>query len=250
MLKGKIALTLGAMVIASIFLCPIAQAQETAQEMAVHNKKGGGRGYFMFGGSIIDIKSLNSKLDSKGYPKFPDNFISLGGGGHGIIGKVIIGGEGHGLIGRETTGGSKTYKTSISAGYGFFNFGYIVYSTKGLSVYPLLGLGGGGMSFKIVERETIPSFDDVLNNPKRSANLSTSGFLLNLALGTDYLLKLEEDKKREGGLVFGLRIGYTFALIKGSWKMDGIEISGGPEIGITGPYIRLMIGGGGSGKSK
>ena len=78
MLKGKIALTLGAMVIVSIFLCAIAQAQETAQEMAVRNKEGDGRGYFMFGGNIIDIKSLNSKLESKGYSKLSDNFISFG----------------------------------------------------------------------------------------------------------------------------------------------------------------------------
>jgi len=159
---------------------------------------------------------------------------------------VIIGGEGHGLIGGEAT--SDSYKTSIGAGYEFFDFGYIVYSAKGLSVYPLLGLWGGGMSLKIVERGTAPSFDDVLDNPKRSAELSTGGFLLNLALGTDYLLKLGGDEKGEGGLVSGICIGYTFAPIKGSWEMDGIEISGGPEIGITGPYIRLMIGGGGSGK--
>lgn len=238
LLKGKFALTMGVVVIASIFLCNITEAQEVTTSA----KEGGGRGYFMFGGKIIDIKSLNSRLERKGYSKLSDNFISLGGGGHGIIGRVIIGGEGHGLIGRETTSGS--YKTSIGAGYGFFNFGYIVYSSKRLSVYPLLGLGGGGMSLEIIEREPI-SFDEVLDNPKRSAELSICGFLLNLALGIDYLLKLGGDEKGEGGLVFGLRIGYTLTPIKGSWEMDGIDISGGPEIGITGPYIRLMIGGGG-----
>jgi len=46
--------------------------------MAVRNKEGDGRGYFMFGGNIIDIKSLNSKLESKGYSKLSDNFISFG----------------------------------------------------------------------------------------------------------------------------------------------------------------------------
>jgi len=211
MLKGRIALTTGAVVIVSIFMCAIAQAQETAVD-----KEGGGRGYFMFGGNIIDIKSLNSKLESKGYSKFSDNFISFGGGGHGIIGKVIIGGEGHGLAGRETTSGS--YKTSIGAGYGFFNVGYLIYTTGAINIYPILGLGGGGIGVKIIEKGT-PSFDEVLDNPKRSAELSTGGFLLNLALGADYLLKLGEDEKGGGGLVFGLRIGYTYgyaALLRGS----------------------------------
>jgi len=241
MLKGKIALTMGAVVIFSVFLCAIAQAQETT----VRDKEGGGRGYFMFGGNIIDIKRLNSKLESKGYSKLSDNFISFGGGGHGIIRKVIIGGEGHGFTGRETTSGN--YKTSIGAGYGFFNVGYLIYKTGAINIYPILGLGGGGIGVKIIEKGT-PSFDEVLDNPKRSAELSTGGFLLNLALGTDCLLKLGGDEKGGGGLVFGLRIGYTFAPIKGDWEMDGIDISGGPDIGITGPYIHLMIGGGGFGK--
>ncbi len=240
MIKRKLALITGVAVIASIFLCTPIGAQEVTKGV----KKGGGRGYFLLGGTIIDIKNLNLRLENKGYPKLSGNFISLGGGGHGIIGKVIIGGEGHGLIGRKTTSGS--YETSIGASYGFFKLGYIVYSAKRLSFYPFLGLGGGGISLEIVKRETAPSFDDVLDNPKRSTKLSTGSFLLNLALGIDYLLKLGGNEEGEGGLVFGLHIGYTFAPIKGNWEMDGIDISGGPEIGITGPYIRLMIGGGGS----
>lgn len=239
--KVKTIATLTMVAVIGLFSVSVAQGQEIRADA----KEGGGRGYFMFGSSIIDIKALNSRLENKGYSKLSDNFISFGGGGHGIINRVIIGGEGHGLIGKETTSGS--YKTSLSAGYGFFNLGYLVYSKGDLHVYPLLGLGGGGMSLKIVERGA-PSFDEVLDDPKRSAELSTGGFLLNVALGTDYLLKLWGDEKGEGGLVFGLRIGYTFAPIKGDWEMDGIDISGGPKVGITGPYIRLMIGGGGIGK--
>jgi hypothetical protein len=123
-----------------------------------------------------------------------------------------------------------------------------VYSTEDLRVYPLLGLGGGGMSLNIVERGTSPSFDEVLDDPKRDVELSTGGFLLNLALGTDYLLKLGGDEKEESCFIFGLRTGYIFAPIKGNWEMDGVDISGGPDVGITGPYIRLMIGGGGFGR--
>ncbi|MEO0197015.1 MAG: hypothetical protein ABIL89_05150 [candidate division WOR-3 bacterium] len=37
----------------------------------------------MIGTNIIDIKSLNARLENMGYPKFSDNFVSLGGGGHG-----------------------------------------------------------------------------------------------------------------------------------------------------------------------
>ena len=58
----------------------------------------------------------------------------------------------------------------------------------------------------------------------------------------------ECDEKGKGGMVLGVRAGYTFSPFKGDWNMDDLEISGAPETGITGPYIRLMIGGGGFGK--
>lgn len=213
--------------------------------MAHSAKEEGGRGYFMCGGSIVDIDALNSRLESKGYSTFSGNFFSFGGGGHAVINRLIIGGEGHALIGRGETSGN--YENSLSAGYGCFDLGYILYSTGYLNVYPLLGLGGGGMSLNIMEKGA-PSFDEILDDPRRSTEISTGGFLLNVALGTDYLLKLGGDGKEEGGLVFGLRVGYTFTPIKSEWEMDATDISGGPEIGITGPYIHLMIGGGGISK--
>lgn len=243
--KVKIVATLIVVAVVSILFANISQGQEIAPTA----KEGGGMGYSMFGWSTIDIKALNSRLESKGYSNISDNFISFGGGGHGIINnKVIIGGEGHGVFGKEVTSGN--YKNSINVGYGFFNLGYIVYSVKELRFYPLLGLGVGGMNLKIVEKVTSLSFDDVLDDPKRRVELSTGGFLLNLALGIDYLLKLGEDEKGKAGLIFGLRAGYTLSPFKGGWDMDEIEISGAPEIGITGPYIRLMIGGGGFGKKE
>jgi hypothetical protein len=243
--KVKIFATLTVVVAVSILFANISQGQEITPA----TKEGGGMGYSMLGRSTIDIKDLNTKLESKGYSKISDNFFSVGGGGHGIINnRLIIGGEGHGLLGEEVTSGN--YKNSLNIGYGFFDLGYIVYSIKDLRVYPLLGLGGGGMNLKIAEKLTSLSFDNVLDNPKRNVELSTSGFLLNLALGIDYLLKFGEDEKGRAGMILGLRAGYTLSPFKGGWEMDEIEISGAPEIGITGPYIRLMIGGGEIGKKE
>lgn len=228
-----------------IFLNIFFFSNAVAQEQPKGSNEVGGGGYFMFGWNLLDIEELNSKLENKGYSALSDNFISFGGGGHGIINKLIIGGEGHGLIGQEVTSGN--YKSSLSVGYGFFNLGYIIISAGNLKVYPLLGLGGGGMSLRIIEKTPL-SFDELLDNPKRMAELSTGGFLLNLSLGTDYLLNLESDAEGGGGLLVGLRFGYTFTPLKGDWKMDEVDISDAPQLGITGPYIRLIIGGGGYGR--
>jgi hypothetical protein len=207
----------------------------------------GDRAYFMFGGSKIDLKTLNARLESKGYPTFSDNFFSLGGGGYKIINWVVIGGEGHGFLGRETLTTTGNYKVSLSGGYGFLNVGYLVYSLENLNVYPLLGFGKGKMRLKFVERG-VPSFNEVLEDPRRSTEFSTGGFLVNAALGADGLLKLRENEKGKGGFVIGLCAGYTFTPVKGDWVVEGMDISDGPLIGITGPYVRVMLGGGKTGK--
>ena len=238
--KGNLANVLIVVAVASILFATTSQSQGLAQRA----REGGGMGYSMFGWGTLDIGALNSRLERKGYSSMSDNFFSVGGGGHGIINnKVILGGEGHGLLGEEVTSGN--YKNSVYVGYGFFNVGYIVYSKKQLRLYPLLGLGGGGMNLKIREKPVSLSFDDVLNDPERSVELSTGGFLLSFAVGMDYLLILGEDEEGKGGLVFGLRAGYNLSPFESGWEMDEIEISGAPEMGITGPFIRLMFGGGG-----
>ncbi len=238
--KGKIANVLIIVAVASILFATNSQSQGLSQSV----REGGGMGYSMFGWSTLDIEALNSRLERKGYSSMSDNFFSVGGGGHGIINnKVILGGEGQGLIGEEVTSGN--YKNSVNIGYGFFNVGYIVYSINQLRLYPLLGIGGGGMNLRIREKPSSLSFDNVLDDPKRSVELSTGGFLLSFAIGMDYLLILGEDEQGKGGLVFGLRAGYTLSPFKSGWKMDEIEISDAPDMGITGPFIRLMFGGGG-----
>jgi len=202
----------------------------------------GGAGYFSLGGSIIDIDALNSRLENKGYPKFSKNFFSLGGGGYGIIGNIIIGGEGHGLIEKETS--SNSCGVSFACGYGFFDIGYIIYSTEKLFLYPFLGIGGGGMSLKIIEKES-PDFDKLLESPEGNAELSSGGFLIHLSLGADYSLKQYKCKRGKSRLIFGIRAGYIFTPFKGDWEMNDFKVSNAPKMGITGPYVRLLVGFGG-----
>ncbi len=216
-----------------------------SQENTTEEKENGGMGYAMFGTGTLDIEALNTRLQESGYGSMSDNFTSFGGGGHAIVDRLIIGGEGHALLGKDMSSGE--YKFSMAAGYGFFNVGYIIYRIQDLNIYPLLGIGGGGISLKIAEQGTAPTFNEILENPRKSSELSTSAFLINFAIGADYLLELGKKEKERGGLVFGLRAGYTFALFKDDWYMNENQVPGAPELGISGPYIRFMFGGGGMG---
>jgi opacity protein-like surface antigen len=225
---------------------PVALMSLLTISLAQETKTRGGRGYFMTGANRLDLNGLNSTLQINNYPSFPDNLFSLGGGGHAVINQFIIGGEGHGLLTskKDFTLADRNYKSALEAGYGFFNVGYQIIANSSFSFYPLIGIGGGGITLKISDK-TATSFDEILADPGRNVKLTTGGFLLHAALGTENLFVTRENENKRSGFVLGLRAGYIFAPIAGDWHFDGSEIAGGPEIGFTGPYVRLMIGGGG-----
>ncbi len=229
-----------AVIAAALSFAAFSQEQEEAPAV----KEQGGMGYSIFGNSTIDIANLNSKLESNGYTKLSESYFCVGGGGHSIINKRwIIGGEAYSLLGDESTGAD--FKASTYIFQGFANIGYIIFSKKGLSVYPLLGLGGGSMKLTFSEKNASYSFDEVLTDPKREATLTAGGFLINLALGLDYYIKLGENEEGHGGLLLGLRAGYTLAPSKGGWGMNDVELSGSPDVFMTGPFVRIIFGGGG-----
>jgi hypothetical protein len=125
-----------------------------------------------------------------------------------------------------------------------FDVGAVVVRNPRFRVFPMIGIGGGGMQLRITESPA-PSFDQIIADPARESLLDIGGFMLQAVLGVDYLLKLGEDKYGYGGLIFGIRAGYTQSFFTSGWEMGDIDIYGGPDTGISGFYIRFTVGGGG-----
>ncbi|MBN2103578.1 hypothetical protein JW835_06000 [bacterium] len=227
-------------IIAVLSFAAVSQGQEEAPAVKVK----GGMGYSIFGKSTIDIGSMNDKLESHGYTRLSENYFCVGGGGHSIIkNRWIIGGEGYSLLGDDVT--SDNFNASTYVFQGFANIGYIVLSKKGFSVYPLIGLGGGSMRLTFTEEGASYSVDEVLTDPKQCAQLTAGGFLINLALGVDYYLKLGENEEGHGGFLLGVRAGYTLQTSQSGWEIYDNELFGAPGTSMTGPFVRIIFGGGG-----
>jgi len=205
----------------------------------------GGQGYFMIGWSALDLQRLNDALAPSGYPHFSEDFLSLGGGGHAILGWLVIGGQGHAYISQEhdaaLTGGN--YRTSVSAGSGFIDLGFVLWSREDFLLTPLVGLGGGGLTLDIRELSS-PTFSDVLTQPGRRSTLNTGGFLVDLGFSLNWIVNRGHGP-HHGGPSIGLRAGWVLSPIDGHWQLHEQDVAGGPELGIDGPYVRFMIGGGG-----
>lgn len=229
-------------VLAAMILAPVAGTAQENDSWA----GSGGRGFFQAGLLRLDVDDMNAALAGAGFPTLDRGTVTLGGGGYATRGRFVIGGEGHGLLSDDQPSADGSVQVGLDGGYGLFKVGYLAYSESGLDVYPMVGIGGGGLNVSIVERSA-PTFDDVLANPQRSSRLSTGMFLLDLSLAADYRFTRRSEEGRSGGLLVGLQAGYVFAPGSTDWTLDDINgVAGGPDLGIQGLYIRLSLGGWGS----
>jgi hypothetical protein len=106
----------------------------------------------------------------------------------------------------------------------------------------LVGIGCGSLSLRVTEKSSA-DFEDVLADPKRGSLLTSGGFLLELAVGADFFVKTKTHPNGAGGLLLGIQAGYSLAPGWGRWTMPDLDIAGGPKLGMTGFYVRLLFGG-------
>jgi hypothetical protein len=193
---------------------------------------------FTVGWQSVEVEVLNERLAIEGIPNFDEQFLALGFEGYLGFGRWLVGVEGQWLLERDQL--TSDYKYSLSGDFGLIDVGYAL-QLGNLRLYPVTGIGGGRMRFKTVEHAT-PSFDEVLDDPGRSSELSQLYFLWQVALGMDYLMKLSQETTAVHGVSVGAQVGYMFSFGHRDWKLNGSEVPGGPAIGVEGGYVRLAIG--------
>lgn len=199
-----------------------------------------GRGYFMAGIHSQDLSGLNGFLARRDLPTFSESRTTIGGGGHARLGRLILGGEGHALVRERNADGD--FERTLEGGYGFLNVGYHFSPEDRVDLYPLIGIGGGANTFSTVEVGA-PSFGDVVDDPRRGATMNQAALLLQAAVGTDYLVVLEDMPGGRRGFTLGLRAGYTVPLWESDWDLEEFRVTGGPGLGPQGFYLRVLIGG-------
>jgi hypothetical protein len=202
-----------------------------------------GRGFFMVGVQGFDGDALNDRLRATGYPTFSTSVITVGAGGMGVHGRFLLGGEGHGLLGPEETTADGEFRTRIGGGYGLLTLGRDFFPGRPGSLYPQIGVGAGAMTLRIDERGA-PTFDDLLQDPRRGVEVSRVSFLLVGALGGDVLLGVGSAGPDGAGVAVGVRVGYLAAFGQRNWSSEAGQVAGGPDLSPAGPFIRFQVGGG------
>ncbi len=204
----------------------------------------GGAGAVNGGSAYFDVSGFNQFLPES-FPEFSGDFLSIGGDGYFMYNNFVIGGNGQGLFGDNIKSG--TQQASIGGGFGFFQFGYDFLHKDNLKLYPLVGIGGGGidMVFSTIGRFSAQDIQDRNTNEEYiQSNISWGSVLFDLGIGFDYFP--EDDGKSSPRI--GVRTGYILSPSKNDFTYAGGIITEAESYSFNGFYFRIVIGGGGFSK--
>lgn len=200
------------------------------------------RVYGLGGWAPIDVDALNARLAGLREPYTPvtGDMVLAGAGMHVRFRRVLLGGEGALLYSTEDAEFEDERRARFSGAYGVVTLGFSILGTDGLDIYPLLQIGGAGLSLEVEERGA-PTWDELLEEPGRSTLLSTGSIIGAAGLGLDYAFR--------NGILLGLRGTWNYTPHMDDWNADGDDVLGGPTIDMRGPSLRLLLGFGGRGRS-
>ena len=195
--------------------------------------------FFSFGAYVADIDKLNAELSANGIVEIPEWFYSIGLNGKRSINKnTFFELDGNVLIRKEASNG--LYKSSLMGTNVVAGLSYLCQGNK-IDFYPMIGVGIGFLRLKIADHsDSDYSFDDALKNPRKELSALNTSLIIDIGVSTEYKIKNSQNGDR--GFIIGARFGYQFAPLVSEWKMGGKELGGGPDIGIHGFYLKMMIG--------
>jgi hypothetical protein len=110
-------------------------------------------------------------------------------------------------------------------------------------IYPMASVGGGGAQLHIQSRADV-SFDELLADPGRTADVSNGSLLFGPRLGVHYLWRRGDFNGAARGWTIGLRAGYLFSAFEGDWyELDNEDVDDGPSLTLEGLQLTLTVGG-------
>ncbi|MBD3391067.1 MAG: hypothetical protein GF418_03340 [Chitinivibrionales bacterium] len=224
--------------IAAIALVATLAANASAGGAEKHVKKvdlHGGH-YFTVGGTMLDLENVNDAITPDGFHSISDYAVQIGGGLNWRARRLLGGAELFGYVSQKEERGT-TYTKLYGIG-SRMNIGFNVLPESPFLLYPQFGLGLGGLGVRLGNDEV--DFDQAVAAPINNISLWQRTFVLEPGMGFEYRIP----KKRPGKfLALGLRAGYAFDVSdRDDWRSDWVDITSGPDLRASGPFLRITIG--------
>ncbi len=207
------------------------------EEKKSKNNLFGGFGYMDYSASVLNYNQINGFLVEKSYNEIKKLQHGIGGGGGFIISNFYIGGQGGNFF--KTQLQNSNNNLTIEGGFGFFDFGYAICFKKRNTIIPTIGIGGGGYTIKIQNKQANNDFSEQLASPSGSAEFESGGMLVQPQI----LYKCYAGTNESEGFFIGIKTGYRYSI--GNWKPVGnTSLQNTPSMNMDGFFLGLVLGGG------
>ena len=139
--------------------------------------------------------------------------------------------------------GATNYTTETSGSHGALSIGVPIILARTMLVYPLAGVGLSNTSVTLRRNGTVafnPNFRDIPSTGGRNIDITARRYQAHVGAGLDQVFKPAWPNLL---MSIGLRAGYVAPMGDTKWRSGAEDVTGAPELGLKGAYVRLTLGG-------
>jgi hypothetical protein len=189
----------------------------------------------------FDSKAFNTELARQGRGQLNKNMFTLGVESWMRWDRVMLLAGSHTYL--PTRAEATNFTTETSGGYGALDIGVPIILARKTLVYPLAGVGLSTSTVTLRRNGPVdfnPNFRDIPSTGGRNVDITGRRFQGHVGIGIDQVFKPQWPNLL---MSVGLRAGYMATLGDTRWRSGRETVSGAPELGLKGAYVRLTLGG-------
>lgn len=202
-------------------------------------------GSLVIGPGWIDPGDLEGRLREHGFEEVDPQVVLLGLSGRILFDNSIALGGAGAIVGRPEVEGSGEYDATLGYNTLRAEGGYALLHSDTWLLLPKLALGVYSATVSLHDDRNA-SFDELLEEPGTTTNLSSRGFLVGALVDFEFRFAPgRTDDAARGFFGVGIEGGYFYSVPLSSWRMDSeAAVANGPDAPLTGGFVGVTLGGG------
>lgn len=208
-------------------------------EEEIENAKiSGGIIHVPFEYQFTDMAPLNQSLDAAGFSSLRDEVLGYGSDLTVFVRNFVLSAGTRRSFTQKT--GNNTVDMSLTHRQTEFGAGYVLYASNGFIAYPRALFGWSNQELQTQVRNGSTDFSSGIQGTFLGSEMERKSYYIGADIGADYMFGFDETSG--SGINLGLRVGYQYQLDSGDWSSYGQTVTDGPNIDLSGLFIRASIG--------
>lgn len=181
---------------------------------------------------------LAQSLVGQGYPAPSDEVLSWGSDITVVVRNFVLSFGTQRNFAQSLSNG--TYSMELNHQQTELGLGHLLYAKRGFLLYPRALFGWTNQNFEVVAQNGSGSFDNGVQGGFLGSEMDRKSYYLGADVGADYMFGYDETSG--AGLCLGLRVGYQHQITSGDWTSYGRPVTDGPDLDLSGLFVRFSIG--------